>query len=149
MTSFNIDMREYNQWMKNLERARDDLDDEVFVTLLRNLAAEVLEKTKKRTPVRTGNLRNSWKLGDILIYGNIVGIEIINEAHHAGESYEQLYGKENTGYYASQIEYGFNFPDGRHYEGRFMLTLSMNEVRSRIPREFNAAFTRWARAKGI
>lgn len=144
-----VDTSEYRQWLKNLEKAKDNLNDEMFKNLLLRLAEEILAKTKKRTPVRTGNLRNSWQLGRIMTYGNIIGIEIINDAYHEGSYYELLYGKENTGNYASQIEYGFNFPDGRHYEGRFMLTISMNEVRARIPREFNAAFTRWARAKGI
>lgn len=146
---FVADFREYEKWVRNLREAKDHLDDEVFVNLLVRLAGEILRRTQKRTPVQTGDLRRAWHLGDIVKSGNIVGIEIINDSRHTGERYEQIYGKENVGYYASFIENGFRFPDGNFYEGRFMLAISMNEVKAIIPREFNKAFDVWIKSKEI
>lgn len=146
MTNFTMDKKEYDKWLKNLELARDHLDDEVFVNLLRDLASDIVMKARMKTPVDTGNLRASWAVGNIVRYGNDIGIEIYNNAYH---NRPDLYGPDNTGYYASFIEYGFRFPTGAWYQGRFMLTMSLNEVKAVIPREFNKAFLAWVNKRKI
>lgn len=146
---FTMDTSEYDKWLRNLKQAAGHFDDEIFMNLLMDMANDILEKTIKRTPVRTGDLRRAWHLGNIVKYGNMVGIEIINNSYHEGDNYTKLYGKENTGYYASFIEYGFRFPDGTFYPPRLMLTTSINEIKSLIPMKFNKAFDLWIKSKEI
>lgn len=85
----------------------------------------VLRKTKLRTPVDTGALRNAWNLDE-------------NVYRKGNELYVILHNPLN---YASFIEYGHTKP-GRigWVDGYFMATVSIQEVQDAIPARWNKAF---------
>lgn len=146
MIRVSIDKHELTDWIDNFRQSRLNIDNELFIPMLTRIANEILRRAIERTPVRTGDLRRHWRLGDITVSGTEIGIEIINDSYH---DLPQQYGKENTGYYATQIEYGFRFPDGNWYEGRFMLTTSINEVLPLIPKTYSNAFVAWIKGRGL
>ena len=141
------DLREFKQWQLDLESSWLTFEDEFLTKFLLERAREVIERVKPRTPVKTGNLRRSWRIGDkIFYYERNIGVEIINDAYH---ELEAEYGKGNSEYYASLIEYGYKQKDGTHYEGRFMLTITLDEVRNSMPSLFLADFEKWVKAHNI
>ena len=121
-----FDYKEYAKWAKSLgtvEKAfRKWLED-----FLLTEAYRVLAKGKPRTPVDTGFLRNSWYIGDITWNGNSLQVEI-------GLSAE----------YASFQEFGTS-----RFDGKYMLTLSLDEVQRQLPARFNQAWFEFLKSKGV
>lgn len=141
-----IDLTEFRKWQKNLEASWQRFEDEFLLKFLLESADLVLRKTKPRTPVRTGDLRRGWALGKIIVYNNNLGVEITNNAWH---DLETIFGKDKSHYYASHIEYGFTLPNGSYYPGRYMLTISLAEVRQSMPSRFDSAFKAWVKVHEI
>ena len=100
------------------------------------MAERVIAKTKPRTPIDTGDLRRAWVLGDVHRDGNNISVEILN-------------GME----YATFIEYGHrivsNGIEVGWYDGRFMLTISINEIRNQIPMRFAKEWTIFCKKWGL
>jgi len=82
------------------------------------IAAKLLGKVIARTPVGpTGDLRRGWTIGQVKRSGNHYEIEVINAVD-----------------YALYVEYGHRTPDHTGWvEGRFMLTVSEEELEREIP----------------
>ena len=146
MTKFYLDKSEYDKWVKNLRYAYKHFDEDVLIGFLVEMVERVIAKAIKRTPAVTGNLRRHWATGNLIRRGNTLGLEIVNEAYH---NLPEQYGAEYTGYYASFIEYGYRKLSGEWYQGRFMVTISINEVKALMPREFNARFDAWVKRTGL
>lgn len=141
------DLSEFRQWQLDLEASWLTFEDEFLTKFLLERAREVIERVKPRTPKRTGDLQRAWRLGDeIFYYERNIGVEIINDAEH---HLEAEYGENLSGEYASFIEYGYKQKDGTHYEGRFMLTITLDEVRNSMPSLFLADFEKWVKAHNI
>ncbi len=91
------------------------------------LAAELLRRTVKRTPVgdypagsgkNGGTLKGAWTIGKIEKSGGVFKVEVINPVE-----------------YASYVEYGHRTRGGKGWvAGRFMLTMSENEVSDIAPK---------------
>lgn len=113
--------KDFNQFLKNL---------------LIEMAERVIAKTKPRTPVDTGALRNAWQLGEIKGVGKDISVEILNPME-----------------YATEIEYGHrivrNNMEVGWYEGRFMLKISIDEIRKQIPLRYKAEFKKFCIQHGI
>lgn len=107
--------KDFNQFLKNL---------------LIEMAERVIAKTKPRTPVDTGALRDAWQLGDIHGEGKNISVEILNGMD-----------------YATDIEYGHRIvvhgSEVGWYEGRFMLKISIDEIRRQIPLRYQAEFKKF------
>lgn len=107
--------KDFNQFLKNL---------------LIEMAERIIAKTKPRTPVDTGALRNAWQLGEIKGVGKDISVEILNPME-----------------YATEIEYGHrivrNNMEVGWYEGRFMLKISIDEIRRQIPLRYQAEFKKF------
>ncbi|GAA4828009.1 HK97 gp10 family phage protein [Paenibacillus vulneris] len=90
---------------------------------LKELAGRLLAKAIARTPVGdTGNLRKGWTIGPIQKNGSEYQIEVINPVE-----------------YSKYVEFGHRTRNHTGWvEGRFMLTISENELR----REMNAIMER-------
>lgn len=127
---FSFDYKDFQFWERKVENFREKIED-FCDGFLKNMAQRVVSKTRKRTPVVTGALANSWKVGDVTGDGVDIYIGIVN-------------GQE----YASDVEYGHrivrNGNEVGYAEGRFMLTNSLNEVGQQIPMRFDKAFQEWA-----
>lgn len=127
MAKGGFDFKQYEQFVKNLGDA--DKDFELFLTdFLVEMAQRVLAKVRPRTPVDTGSLRASWSI-----------VEVTNDAITIGSPME----------YASFVEYGHTLRNSVWKDGRFMLTLSIEEVQKEIPKRFEKAFQQFMKGKGI
>lgn len=118
--------KEYSEWAKKVNITNNE-----FKTWLKKFiyqqAQRVVEKGKPRTPVDTGFLRNSWYIKSAEIVGDTILVRI-------GLSAE----------YASYIEYGHH-----SYEGRYMLTISLDEVQRQLPARFNEEWRKFLKSKGV
>lgn len=130
---------------KSFQKALDERVIERFIQdFLMEMAMRSLRKIKKRTPVGVytgevhfftaagkevrfdvnsvktgGQLRRNWKVGNVERRGNAYVVEIFN----------------NTDY-AEYVEYGHRTGHGltKWVEGRFMMTISMQEIERELPR---------------
>lgn len=95
-------------------------DTEKYLTEKLDKHANLLiTDVKSKTPVDTGNLRNSWKRGIVNHAGNKYSVNIDNEAKNPD------YGSE----YATYVEFGHNSAAGNWVPGRFMLrTAQQNAI---------------------
>lgn len=115
-----FDFREFEKLAKSFKKAVDERVIERFIQdFLLEMAFRALRKIKKRTPVDTGELRRNWKVGRVERRGTTYVVEIYN----------------NTDY-ASFVEYGHRTGKDltKWVEGRFMMTVSMQEIERELPR---------------
>lgn len=132
---FNLDMNQLLEYSRNLAKSSDEFENFLKGFLI-EMANRIIAKTKPRTPVDTGALRSSWKLGDLISDEKSVSIEI-----------------QNPQEYATEIEYGHrivrNGAEVGWYEGRFMLKISIDEVKKQMPLRFANDFTMWCEQRGL
>lgn len=125
-------------------------DKDAFITgCAKEIAARLLGKVVKRTPVGVypkstgkhgGTLRRSWTIQEMVKEGNVYRIDIVNPME-----------------YASYVEYGHRQTPGRYVpalgkrlkkgwvQGRFMLTISEQEVQKLTPKLLEARLEKYLR----
>ena len=136
----NVDFRDLEKFRQNLEKTFGGNQVDLFIeACAKELAARLLAKVIKRTPVgqypassgkKGGTLRRGWTNGksqaanayanslQVNHNGDVFVIEIINPVE-----------------YASYVEFGHRTRGGEGWvEGRFMLTISEQEIQSDAPR---------------
>jgi len=128
-----VDYRQFQELQKRMEKMQEAAKKEFFEAAAKELAARLLAKVIKRTPVgqypaesgkKGGTLRRGWTGGkrssavsfvnsmQISKMGNTYQIEIINPVE-----------------YASYVEFGHRTRDHKGWvPGRFMLTISEQEI---------------------
>lgn len=121
----NFDCSEFKKMAGSFQKALDERVIERWIKeFLLEMAFRAERKIKKRTPVgvyddgRTGgNLRRNWQVGNVERQGNAYIVEIFNNVE-----------------YASHVEYGHMTKNHKGWvEGRFMATISMQEIESQLP----------------
>lgn len=126
-----LDMSDFIQYSNKFALMKDE-----FENFLKDWIVEqslyLIAKTKSRTPVDTGNLRNSWHRGNYIRQGSKASIEINNSAE-----------------YASYVEYGTPVRRWKWQDGAKMLTKSLYEMEQSMPIDFDKAFTEFLKQKGI
>lgn len=141
MSKAYFDYKEYEQWVKRLGIAKEELDDwlKKFITtqgyrvvetaqLRQNEYTYTNSKGEQKIGlIDTGNMIRSWKIGEVQTDGNNVYVEVFNPVE-----------------YASYIEYG-----QRSFRGAFILTVSINEVQKQLPARFNKEWLQWLKSKGV
>ena len=130
--------------------------DQFFESCAKELAARLLAKVIKRTPVgdypaetgkKGGTLRRGWTTGSTgnsthdtqqAMYSNMFGGD---QAVRKSDMKVTKVGNDyvieiiNPVFYASYVEYGHRTRDHKGWvEGKFMLTISENEIRNSAPR---------------
>lgn len=149
MSKSYFDFKEYTKWLENLGIAKTEF--KVWLkTFLLQQAQRVVAAGKKRTPVDTGFLRNSWYIGSQKIIQNIqdgkatidTDSSDILSINVIGNTLEVEIGLGAD--YASYIEFGHH-----SYEGRYMLTISIDEVQRALPARFDRDFKKWLQEKGV
>lgn len=139
---------------KQLEQLRDSLEamarnsDDFFEYASREIAARLLAKVIKRTPVGTypsnsgkvgGTLRRGWTAGTnqaATSYADSLTV------HHFGDTY--VIEIINPVEYASYVEFGHRTANGTGWvEGKYMLTLSEQEIRQSAPGILEAKLKKW------
>lgn len=149
-----VDTREWKSFQEKLEKMSQDSSNDSLESFLRcfivNMAERTIAKTKRRTPVGTpestgipnyvgGSLRRSWELGDVKGEGKNISIEILNGMEYATEV---EYGHRIMGGAGHSIEVGWK-------DGRFMLTISVNEIRNQIPARFAVEWSNFCKKWGL
>ena len=153
----NFDFKEYEEFVKKLQVPK--VEFEVFLKqYLLEMAQRVVARAKPRTPVDTGYLRNAFSIGSQRIVQKET--EAVNErtGHHLaaidpeksdidsilviGDTLEVTI--SNPASYASYIEYGHH-----SYPGRYMLTISADEVRQQMPKRFEKEFDEFIKRRGL
>ena len=121
MMGKNVDYKQFEQFAKRLEKELSDNSRQQFMEdCAKELAARLLSKVIKRTPVDEGNLRRSWTASS--------GMNVEKN----GDNYQITI--ENTSSYASYVEYGSRTPGGKGWrDGQFFLTISEQEVEKLAP----------------
>lgn len=117
------DLKKLQKHLESLETQRDTFME----ACAKELAARLLAKVKKRTPVgvypentgkKGGTLRRGWTIGEIENINGVYKIEIINPVE-----------------YASYVEFGHRTANHKGWvEGKFMLTISERELQNIAPR---------------
>lgn len=151
-----FDYKEYEKWAAKLSVTKDEFQTWLKQFLLQE-AQRVVALGKPMTPVDTGYLRNSWYIGSQnIVQGDIEGIsksgkrmQGINwEASDVADiSVIDNYLEVEIGLgadYASFIEYGHH-----SYEGRYMLTISIDRIQNQLPARFNKEWLQFINQKGI
>lgn len=118
-----FDYKQFERLQRKLERLKAE-DIEAFCrAAAKELAARLLSKVIKRTPVgrykdgRTGGtLRRNWTVSGVDKGGNTYQVDVIN----------------NT-LYAAYVEYGHRTRGSGWADGRFMLTISAQELERSSP----------------
>ena len=139
-SNVNVDFSELENFRKNIEKSLgSDQIDEFMESCAKELAARLLAKVIKRTPVgqypaesgkKGGTLRRGWTNGK-----NQAGSSYANglKVHHFGGVY--VIEIINPVEYASYVEFGHRTRNHAGWvEGKFMLTISEEEVQSDAPR---------------
>lgn len=115
-----FDFSEFEELAKRLQKAHKERVIERFIhDFLLEMAFRAERKIKKRTPVDTGELRRNWRVGNVERHGDAYVVEIFNNTE-----------------YASFVEYGHRAGKDltKWVEGRFMMTISMQEIERELPR---------------
>lgn len=121
-THGDFDFSQFTEFVKQIEQLEKNMP-EFCEYMAKQLAAELLRKCIKRTPVISGKLKQSW---------------CASAVQEAGENYEITV--SNNVLYASYVEYGHRQDPGRYVPaigkrlvkvwvpGQFMMTISAQEV---------------------
>jgi hypothetical protein len=126
-----FDFKEFEKYLKKFDEIPKDL--ELFLEdFLLDIGQRVIERVKPRTPVDTGTLKNSWKISNISVGKTELSVEIFNPME-----------------YASYVEYGAPNRNGTWRNGKFMLTVSIDEIRQQLPKRFEKEFNQYLKNKGI
>jgi len=143
-----------------LEELRQQLVgmDAEFDTFCRKFLLQMglrcLAAVKKRTPVDTGMLRNSWKIGEVRRGLGGYEIDIINPIEYA--SYLE-YGHWQRRRWVPGVWVGGKFvydPDAKtgmlltdkYVKGFYMLRLSMEQIEREMPTRLRTAFDAWVKS---
>ena len=132
-------LKEFQKIIEEMEKEKEQL----MVDTIKELAARLLRKVIKRTPSDTGNLRRNWTVSDVRKNGENYEIEVSNSAE-----------------YASYVEFGHRQTPGRFVpaigkrlkkswvKGKFMLTISENELQKQAPAVIEKKITEWLKKLG-
>lgn len=134
-----VNIRELKQMQKKMEKLGKEYD-KFCEAMAKEIAARLLAKVIKRTPVDDGTLRRGWTAGkdNVNEKGNVVGVNGKNgfaqslEVIKKGNTYE-IYVSNNVEY-APYIEYGHRTTNKQGWvNGRFMMTISADELQQQSP----------------
>ena len=121
-----VDYSEFIKLRDKFERLSNEFETFLKQFLIKQ-ALDVLAKTKRNSPVDTGLLRNSWTIGEVVRDGDVLKVTISNPVE-----------------YAKYIEYGHM--DRSHQKwinGKFMCSLSIIDVKKKMPKRFEKEFEAW------
>lgn len=134
-----FDARQVELLCDNLSNVTQADVDRFFRQCANELTARLLRKVQRRTPVGIypssygkvgGTLRRNWTIGEIVHSGNMYTVEIINPTE-----------------YASYVEYGHRTRNHEGWvEGKFMMTISENELKEQTPSILSRRFETFLRS---
>jgi hypothetical protein len=112
----NCDFSELKKFAKHLEK-QEAKAKAMIEKCINDLAAEMLARTKERTPVDSGDLRRAWSVSSIKRIGKWYKVIIINNLE-----------------YGAYVEYGHRTGNHRGWvPGKYMMTISAKEIETLAP----------------
>ena len=157
-----VDYSEFIKFRDKFERLSNEFETFLKQFLIKQ-ALDVLAKTKRNSPVDTGLLRNSWTIGN---QGVAIRSKTLKSGKNKGKiryySVESAFVNNtsidnverdgdvlkvtisNPVEYAKYVEYGHM--DRSHQKwinGKFMCSLSIIEVKKKMPQRFQREFEAW------
>ena len=122
-----VDFKGLEKFAEKLNKLNQEQINQFSEAAIKELAARLLRKVKFRTPVgeypnstgkKGGTLRRGWTIGEVVKTDEGYTIEVINPIE-----------------YASYVEFGHRTRNHKGWvEGRFMLTVSEQELEADAPR---------------
>ena len=133
--SVRVDTQELRQFKEKLESINTD---SLLKEIAADLAARLLRKVKKRTPVDTGELRRNWQVSNIRLFERFCVVEIYNSTEYA--EYVEFGHRQTPGRYVPAI--------GKRLKkawvpGKFMPTLSAKELENMKDRIVRRKVEEW------
>ena len=117
-TCLKVDLRQLKALQKQIDRLQKVDFVQFGEAAVKELAARMLRKVKKRTRVVTGTLQRNWTVGAVVKNGNTFEIELVNSTE-----------------YAAFVEYGHRTRNHRGWvPGSFMMTVSAQELERDAPK---------------
>ena len=123
-----VDDKQLQQFSQKLEQLQQVDVDQFCREMAKELAARLLRKAVKRTPVDTGTLEPRWTTTPLGKTGVEYRIDVINPTEYA--IYVEYGHRQTPGRYVPQI--GKRLKEG-WVKGRFMLTISVQELEHQMP----------------
>ena len=148
-----FDIKGLENFKKRLQKIEKEEATRFFEELTREIAARLLAKVSKRTPVNAGTLRRGWTGG-----GAAKAFAGALDVKKSGKSYTVVI--SNNVEYASYVEYGHRQTPGRYVpelgkrlvkdwvDGKFMLTLSEHEIEGQAGRIIERKIAEWLASLG-
>jgi HK97 gp10 family phage protein len=122
-----VDFKGLEKFAKQLKKLNEEQLNQFNEAAIKELAARLLAKVIKRTPVgvypaksgkKGGTLRRGWTIGEVVKTDGKYTVEVINPTE-----------------YASYVEFGHRTANHEGWvQGRFMLTISEQELEKDAPR---------------
>ena len=157
-----FDYKEFKNYVAKFEKLQKE-----FETFLRKFLLEQAQRAittiKKRTPVDTGYLRESWIIGDeakaIINTGKtkpkytsnydsaFTQNATIDDIKYDGKDLVVTIG--NIAEYASFVENGHTTSAGGWVRGHFMMTIGIQQIEAAMPRRFEVAFRTFLSEMGV
>lgn len=126
MSGGNFDFRELRELQRQVEKIQQDRN-KFCEKCAEELAARLLAKVKRRTPVSSGELRRNWTVGEVHKNGDSYIVEIINSTD-----------------YASHVEYGHRTANHRGWvPGKLMMTISEQKLQEAAPAILEQKLEQW------
>lgn len=149
-------VEEFEKEIRRLDKLKEKYR-EMLKNFIIKIGDKIIREVKGRTPYITSNLKNSWMLGDVKVDGDIVSIQILNNAKKDNK-YIADWGIDNA-YYATFVEYGhrgvFNQKlgyvinkDTAYTKGRYMLTTTLQLIDKVIDNEYREYFNQFKLEQG-
>jgi len=146
-----FDFREFRELTERLEKISETIDVEIE-NFCYEMALRALSRTKKRTPVITGDLRKQWSLSSIVKNGSNIDIILFNPLEYS--SYVEFGHRVKKHFVPGKWQgnrfiYNPNSDTGvmmgaktSWVEGKFMATISLKEIQDIVPTEWDKRFKR-------
>lgn len=138
-----VDFRQLKRFADRFEKmANEELVEQFIREALLEIGKKLIAKTKRKTPVNTGLLRNSWQIGNIERQGDEYVVEVYTDLEYAsfvenGFRAHWVPGewKGKQFVYDPDAKTGMQVgKKGAWVPGKFMMTISKNEIEREMPR---------------
>ena len=139
---FTVDFTEFERYCKQYAEMQSEFEG-FLRDFLTKMAWRVIKEAIPKTPHDTGNLQNSWGIGDIHSNGKNLEIEIINTAEYATEV---EFG--HRGVYVPAVGVTLHV-DTKWTDGHFMLTTSIDNIQKQMPARFEQEFQNFLKAHNL
>lgn len=136
-----FDFSELEEWVdKKLTPLQKEFNAWLF-DFMYDIADRLIENIRKRTPVKTGYLRDQWRVESVAREGDKIVAWFRNDAD-----------------YASYVEWGHAWPywggiaeegDLQWINGRFMMRVSLKEAEDALPKKFETEFDKFLKRHKI